>query len=756
MLTQVLKYGIHRFLDEDAAFIQEQGKKAHAYYNNLLALGLEQRAREEVLMGQFIPELAPVQAAIKQLSDQIDAIYKEIKRARKVATIEAADGAEIEQKHARKTPATPAQKAEIDALRAERRKAYEQAAPLVRKFWDLVQPGIMAFDVRSTGVDPKLIQEIADLQTQIKAARKEKDTQRAEQLTAQRTVLLGRKKALAPKTYKKRSANQRVLEEMLSEPWPEAWKALATMRREIHERSITLRGACGLSHGTYVSTEDAVKQAFKMAAKHGNLPKFRKYHQVGGRKIGIQLQKSTPLSGSTLVAGADTRLSLTKTSALPGSKDPARFQPRQPNSLRQRMFYGALKMRLSSKSMDTHTVRAEVIAHRPIPADANIKWAFLVSKRLNSQETEHSLQLTCDLERPLIERSFGTGECIVKFRWTLDAASAAEDHAPGLIVAELNGQPFVLDGPIYSRKTKERPYREYRGNILSAFRFSDGLRSTADTLFDSKKDRTRGAKGKLMQWMEENPALVPPWMAIDVAPVPASKDEQGRDMRGRAGIAAWRHSGRLREIAEKWIASTPWCSEPSLQADSWSRTRITELWHNWKMHQDEIKRQFGPERGNYHVDNRAVLNAWLAKHGIADSESQMAVWLEWWRRKDMHLEIYSTRLRRRAMNYRDDIYQCKVVELSRQFGKIKILNSDLKRMAERPEVDKDEDEIHRAARNQRFIASPHTLKDAFFSVFGKERIEIIKDKPTEDTSKKSKRSKKKPDAETPPAAMAAE
>jgi hypothetical protein len=106
---------------------------------------------------------------------------------------------------------------------------------------------------------------------------------------------------------------------------------------------------------------------------------------------------------------------------------------------------------------------------------------------------------------------------------------------------------------------------------------------------------------------------------------------------------------------------------------------------------------------------------------VTSELSRFVVWLEWWRRKNRHLEQMGRAARRRSMNRRRDIYRCFAAELSTKVEKVEIAPLDLASVALRDMPEAKAKELHQAARHQRVLAAPYELKEALKNAFGPDR-----------------------------------
>lgn len=172
----------------------------------------------------------------------------------------------------------------------------------------------------------------------------------------------------------KGQANARTLAEMLGESqWDPAWLSIARSDAVAHGESIAARAACGLPSGTYLQIEEAFQRARKDSLPRA--PRFRRWD--GGGKLSVQLRDVTFAEMSQ-----SQRCSIHQSPHDPGRKGD-----------QSRMFM--LRMDQSIPRGDKQTIEATVKMHRIPPADASVKWAHIVVRRVGSRTT-YELQLTLE------------------------------------------------------------------------------------------------------------------------------------------------------------------------------------------------------------------------------------------------------------------------------------------------------------------------------------------------------------------------
>lgn len=675
--ASVLKFGVHSFVDDEGRQVgSDESFRAHRYYNALMEVKLAERKRYREIRSAHVPELDGAERRMVEIGIGIDAIYDAVSKERQRVSAPSSPGGKATPT---KVQMSAEQKAALDSLVGERKLVSEQLKSLRREFEDAIKPARRAFDERTSGASAQLLQQIEEIGKQLKAAKGERGNPDVAKLARSLDELKKRKKAGSPATHKKGQANASVWAQMEAEEWPAVWKELKRLEVETQAACRKLRSDSGLFHGTYAAVEAAVDQAFETA--DGD-PGFRSWN--GGRKIGVQLSGKREFSAINSGGNAVLRIEEQDMARVRTDGNPTR--------------YVIASMRLGTQP--EKWVRVRVKIHRAIPENAEVLWAYLVPRMIGERLT-WSFQMTIKTEEPLIQRSFGSGTATVQLRWSM----SVDGQPHGILVAEVNGEPVVMTGR--TELDREPADHSLRGHTtyggLLRVRY---LRGVSDLLFEgSAEDPERGARTKLITWMAEHPELVPAWMVEETGARAA--DEHGR---ARRGIAQWRRHQPLAKVAARWIgeALTP--------------ERVIELWNEWRSDRDKIAALFGPERGDYHVDDRRVLDEWLEKRGVTDEGTRMCVWLEWWRRKDAHLRQWASDLERKSRGARKNQYRYVASRLARSFGEVVVIDSKLAEVAKRKKIGQDETHENQQARYQRQCAAPSEFIEALQGAFGKARF----------------------------------
>lgn len=168
----------------------------------------------------------------------------------------------------------------------------------------------------------------------------------------------------------------------------------------------------------------------------------------------------------------------------------------------------------------------------------------------------------------------------------------------------------------------------------------------------------------------------------------------------------WRAHWKLARVARRW-------AEETLGA-----ARIAELWQRWKKLRLD---------GTPRVDLFALpgeIDAWACAQGIEDGAARMALYLEWWRRKDQHLKAIENSARSHAENRRKYERQVLAKCWSERVQRLIVDDMRLDQLARRAKPS-EKDQQHDAARRQRQMVAPGELRELFKLAFGKvDTIEV--------------------------------
>ncbi len=126
------------------------------------------------------------------------------------------------------------------------------------------------------------------------------------------------------------------------------------------------------------------------------------------------------------------------------------------------------------------------------------------------------------------------------------------------------------------------------------------------------------------------------------------------------------------------------------------RERIRELWQKWRAERFSHRpsaaelRLTAEQRSTYDLFlGFEATCAWLAAQGVASPHEQMALFLEWWRRKDVHLTDMARNIQKRIQRNRREVYRVKAAQWAAQYERVVIEKWDKSATAKTPAAEND-------------------------------------------------------------------
>lgn len=286
-----------------------------------------------------------------------------------------------------------------------------------------------------------------------------------------------------------------------------------------------VRAESGLYWGTY-SMVDSSANRFRT----GPPPKFRRYE---GARIGVQLQKGEPIAN--LWESDDTRLRLSRT------------ESRNTNG----PLVHALVRIWSNDNGSPEWCKVAFRLHRPFPAGAMVKWAFLVRRRCGTHNQDKIVfSLTFAGAGKKIDQAT-EGKVGINTGW--------RTVADGLRVAFWVGSDGKLDHLVLPQ------------SIVDRYSKAEALRSQQATNFN-------GAVKTLAGWLASMPAGGP--------------DSPGHWLReSTATLDQWRSERRLSSLVIKWRTNRiPGDDAIFVAMEAW-RKQDRHLYDWWTANQAKAARQ---------------------------------------------------------------------------------------------------------------------------------------------------------------------
>jgi hypothetical protein len=597
--TRVYTYGVPFLSDKDRETVNDQLFKANRYRNKLIEIERSRRAAFRQLRSSICPELETME---KQL-DQLNAEYDEARLKLCKLKRNDRDGSEELQR--------------CEELKSQL-KNFSGSVKKVRKSASeqFFKPADEEFKARK---DNAL--------SSIKAER-------------------GDGKKPGPHTIA--AENKKIHQEMMGEDWPEEWVKKIEVEAEANSQKKHARKNCECSVGTYLSVETAAEQSFDHSVTD---PRFLRYNGEG--KIGSQIK------GVTLEQALSGRKKELKIELLPdvhirGDKRTTR------NGKRPFKKAAVVRLCLGKKAYgEDRFLDLNFVYHRPMPEDADIKWVYLVVRKVGVRKV-YEVQFTIESEQ-FDNVPVGKGTIAINLGWRV-----TDD---GIVVATTwdgkKSEEIILNN---SMREKDRHFRH--------------LLSVSDDLFNEAIDN-------LCAWKKKHE------IGLDEENYKLSSAHQ------------WRAHSKLARVAFAM------CENVKIDID--------ELWVKWR------KERLDRKRLDLFASQKELF-AWFGNQGIRKQRDKMALYLEWWRRKDEHLINWARTIERKIKLHRREIYRRKAAEWARKYEFVVFEEWDKSKTAQLPSAEKDrrtkQEEI---ANTIRQFAGVSVLPEMCKNAFGKGRIK--KEKP---------------------------
>lgn len=419
------------------------------------------------------------------------------------------------------------------------------------------------------------------------------------------------------------------------------------------------RSQCGLAFGTYLKVEEASAQSIKEAFP--DLPRVPRWD--GSGKAVVQL-----IGGMTvaeLFGGEDTRLRVGK---LPDDVWTLRRHHRR------KATRTTVRLRIgSTEKRQPIFVTLPVIFHRPLPDDANIKWAWILKQRMGPL-FNYSLQLVVEsaaFAQP--EAPIGAGTVAINLGWRRHFNEDGEVTAVRVAYwrddAGNHGEILVPD------------------NVRRRIDYCDRLRAIRDAHFDF-------ARAWFTNWLRSEPTG-----PQDVADMRAIADARMRLDAARGDDVAYEAAVEKLREAKRAATCLAWLRDATVHMANWKKggpRKLASLVAVWRR-----------DRPTEHASMLAALEAWAAK--------------------DRHLHLWETHQRDRAQNHRREVYRLTMRTFAQRYATILIGEFDLTdpKVAERKA---DEDGVPsegRAQRRTKARSAPGELRDALRAAAYKTGAAII-------------------------------
>ncbi len=450
-----------------------------------------------------------------------------------------------------------------------------------------------------------------------------------------------------------RRARKAILESMSSEEWPEFWKLSRRLDLDANEQTNLVRKESGLMKGTYALVDAAFEQAMKTSM---DSIKFRRY---SGGRVGLSVSCGT---GEILSEkkGSSFRI------------DPLPEDTWDTRSGRRHAITNA-RLRLGRGLED---VVLPIVMHRPLPKEAEVKAVWL-KEEIFGVRRRYFLQITVE------------GKAVPK---------SAPTPKPGSMVA-LNLSWKMVDGGLRSGYWVGSDGKE--GEVLIK-------RSSPD---DSRAYSEKGRSEYLYDSLV-HPTLLSTYIQKHFDFGMGFLLEAVQSLQ----LPAWVKGDKdLLKTVSQWRSPMRLCGYSRFLCDQvLTKAVMDSLWKLWRGHRlnGAAKLDLMPEGPGALRE----MTSWVAQHGITDPLAVLAVVLEVWRRKHVHLFDWKNQTMDRAMRSRREIYRVLASRLSREYETLLVEDFDLRDVAEDALPEDASGKIKGVGMN-RTIASTSVLRSCFVQAF---------------------------------------
>jgi len=206
----------------------------------------------------------------------------------------------------------------------------------------------------------------------------------------------------------------------------------------------------------------------------------------------------------------------------------------------------------------------------------------------------------------------------------------------------------------------------------SAITYADDIRQLEAFYFNR-------VRGELARWLRRNRKSVGPQL----------KDRT-------VNIGKWRSQKKLARAAMTLVHQ---------EFPTWAS--VVYWWETWKTER--------LERDADLLAPFATVNSWLIAHGLDDPNKRMAIYCDWWRRKNRHLYQIESGRRAHGQHARREVYRLWGKMLCERYALILVDDSELAELAKRPPKGTERTRAEKEAAHNRFVASCYGIKLAINS-----------------------------------------
>lgn len=370
-----------------------------------------------------------------------------------------------------------------------------------------------------------------------------------------------------------------------------------------------------------------------------------------------------------------------------------------------------ISLKIAGRVKDARWIDVPVLLHRDIPLDAVIKWAYLIVKR-EGGGLKYDLMFTLEHES-FTATPKGEGTVAAILGWKV---MADEDQAVRVCTLyDGNGFEEVLLGRVAAEKDRAEAKNSHTYRQWDNF-INKGLLAIADQCFYATVTRFSWWRkthklGVLRNYRGE---------VIDLKQARKWKAHKKLSWVAQAMLA--RYCTDL-DVESFWAAWKADCGVVKPKGGKWSqKRRASRDLFNWKQGLNE-EGDFDPKALDDHMK---LMLDWFQEHGVEDERAQMALYLEWWRRKDSHLVTWARREQVRMKRSIREVFRVKAADLATRYGRVVLLDWDKSKTAESPALEDDtrtQQEVKAAAVRQ--AVGPSGFANALQEAFGERRYQKV-------------------------------
>jgi len=329
-------------------------------------------------------------------------------------------------------------------------------------------------------------------------------------------------------------------------------------------------------------------------------------------------------------------------------------------------------------------IKFPVLIHRK-PPEGVIKWAWIKVKKIGTQTT-YELQLSIE-SRAFAQPPKGKGAVAVWMGWRQMSHPKPGNKGFGIRVGyavDDNGNTMTCD---------------MTDTMVDHIRYADTLREIGDLVFNTARDvLTRELRTDVE---------VPAWVRTEAATV-----------------AHWRSHAKLARLAGR------------LTYELFKPEQIEALWSEWK--RERLAKGLDLFSQDYET-HEAVIRDWGRSHGLTKPVESLALYLEWWRRKNRHLYQWECDQRVKSHGWRDETFRIFASKLAKTYETIIVRDMSFAKIARR-EAPESDTVIPERVRANRQLAAPGKLRSSIVSAVGESRVIELTyraDKPSDDNATQS-------------------